>query len=335
MFDDTMIVQSALSAFNNAALSGPAFMWYGLLTIPLFILTYKYGTKLMAEFGWNRSNISIKTTKWCCILTLIWLILFGGNYAILRDNGSLLPFIIATVVFFLSIFVGKTLRDINLPKWDTLNKGGKTLVISGTLLCLIITGLSDTHAWWGPILQIASLALGLLIGYKSKRQPQYIPTTLIVMLAITTIILMQPEFFRFGQLGNLGPVHLAGILLMGLSIVATFALRYVKPSNKINDSAYTKIKWLCRVLMLLCVVLFILTESVPMFAITLGGAFIMFSISIRHLKMMPAHLGHEMFGLALILFGLITTMPVLSCLGILEYLSVPHKGLNQDFGFLL
>ena len=335
MFNDTMIVQSALSAFNNAALSAPAFMWYGLLATPLFVLTYKYGAKIMAKINWNCHNISIITNKWCCVLTLIWLILFGGNYSILRDNGSVLPFIIAIIVFFLSICVGKILRDTNLPKWDTLNTGGKAIIISGTLLCLIITGLSDTHAWWGPILQITSLVLGLLIGYKSKRPSNNTTTTLIIMLAITTIILMQPEFFRFGQLGNLGPIHLAGILLMGLSIVATFALQYIKPANKLHDSAYTKIKWLCRVLILLCIVLFILTESVPMFGITLVIAFIMFNISIRHLKIMPVHLGQKMFALSIILFGLITTMPALSCFGILEYISVPHKDINQDFGFLL
>src|SRR5574344_1113072 len=34
MFDDAIIVQSAVSAFNNAALYAPAFLWWAVLSIP-------------------------------------------------------------------------------------------------------------------------------------------------------------------------------------------------------------------------------------------------------------------------------------------------------------
>ena len=69
---------------------------------------------------------------------------------------------------------------------------------------------------------------------------------------------MQPEFFRFGQLGNLGPFHLLGILAFGLGISATFALTKIKPSNKFRQSVFIKLKWLSRVLSVLGIATFLL-----------------------------------------------------------------------------
>jgi hypothetical protein len=49
MFDDAIIVQSAISAFNNAALVAPAFLWSALLTLPLYFLIWAFGGKI-AEY---------------------------------------------------------------------------------------------------------------------------------------------------------------------------------------------------------------------------------------------------------------------------------------------
>ena len=37
MFESSMIVQSAISAFNNAALAAPAFLWWAILAVPVFM----------------------------------------------------------------------------------------------------------------------------------------------------------------------------------------------------------------------------------------------------------------------------------------------------------
>ena len=40
MLNDITVVQSAVSAFNNAALLAPAFLWSALLATPLFVIVY-------------------------------------------------------------------------------------------------------------------------------------------------------------------------------------------------------------------------------------------------------------------------------------------------------
>ena len=47
MFNDTIIVQTAISTFNNAALFSPMFFWTGLLMLTLFFISYKYGNKFI------------------------------------------------------------------------------------------------------------------------------------------------------------------------------------------------------------------------------------------------------------------------------------------------
>ena len=40
MLNDIIIVESAVSAFNNAALWMPAFLWWSLLALPLFVVIF-------------------------------------------------------------------------------------------------------------------------------------------------------------------------------------------------------------------------------------------------------------------------------------------------------
>ena len=97
MFEDTLIVQSAISAFNNAALVAPAFLWWGLLAIPLFVLIYYCGTSALARIGWNENNINSRVGLITVVLTLAWVVLFGGNYQVLRDSSTVLPFAVAAI----------------------------------------------------------------------------------------------------------------------------------------------------------------------------------------------------------------------------------------------
>ena len=54
MLNEFTVVQSALSAFNNAALVGPAFLWWAFLMLPLFFMVRLYGNDFIARIGWNR-----------------------------------------------------------------------------------------------------------------------------------------------------------------------------------------------------------------------------------------------------------------------------------------
>ena len=106
MFDDTVIVQSAISAFNNVALVAPGFLWSAILSVPLFLIVYYCGDAFMQRFGWTSGNINRRVSIITVLLILGWLLLFGGNYAVLRDNLTVLPFAMAGMLFLAAMFIG-------------------------------------------------------------------------------------------------------------------------------------------------------------------------------------------------------------------------------------
>ena len=99
MLNDMIIVQSAASAFNNAALAAPAFLLWAILMLPLYVAIYWFGGEFMARIGWNRNNLLGKVSFWTVVFVFAWTVMFGGNYAVLRDNLSVLPMLTAVIVF--------------------------------------------------------------------------------------------------------------------------------------------------------------------------------------------------------------------------------------------
>ncbi len=335
MFDESLVVQSAVSAFNNAALATPAFFWLGLLMLPLFYIVFVYGNRFLDIIGWNRADMQLRVIKWTVVLSLIWLVLFGGNYVVLRDATTLLPFVIAFIAFIGMVFVGDMTRKVPLPKWREMTRAQKYKFVFFCTLILAIIGLSDTHTWWGPLLQIAAFVGGAYFGRRMKYKMRSVPFVLVFMFLFTIMILMQPEFFRFGQLGNLTWMHLVGVVFVGIPVIGVVALRNVVPAGKIYKSAYIKLKWLMRCLVALAGCLFVMTESVPVFIGTCLLAGGLFWLKIIHAKSVPEHLADKLLMLAVFSFGLITIMPVVSCLAILGYLCVPRGDLVKDVRFLL
>lgn len=317
MLNDINVVQSAISAFNNAALWAPAFLWSTILMLPLFVVLYLYGGQITQLLGWTRSNILQKVTIWTAGLTLIWMVLFGGNYDVLRDNLSVLPIVTASVVFLASLFVSShTPRGIlkQIPRW-----GWWVLILFLTMLAL-----SDTHIWWGPLLQVGAFLLGATFGYLTQGQMRPVAGIILIMQMVIIAILMQPEFFRFGQLGNLTTAHLLAILSLGIVSMAVIAIKNIPARKKISHSVYTKLKWLMRVGCALGGALFILTEAVPVLLGTLGAVFIAFALSIWHSQNKSDVLGDKLLAISLMIFGAITVMPVICALGILYWVNLPH-----------
>lgn len=335
MFENTMIVQSAVSAFNNAALVAPAFFWWAVLSIPLFVMVYFCGNSFMERIGWNGRNIQSKVSLSTVVLTLAWLVLFGGNYGVLRDNATILPFMIAAIVFVSSVFIGSNLKKFKLPRFRSAPRRQKFIIIGVWLALLVAFGMSDMHAWWGPILQIGAFVGGLLVGRMARNEMRPIAGTALVMLAITVTILMQPEFFRFGQLGALTAVHLTFLILIAAVISAIVALRNLKPSGFIKHSAFVKLKWLARFITVLCVALFVFTESVPIFFGMTFMFFVLFAMSIKHSESTPERIDEKFFALALCLFGIITTMPVITSMGILYWMILPQYNIWKKAKYLL
>ena len=335
MLDESLVVQSAVSAFNNAALAVPAFFWYALLMFPLFYIVYKYGNQLMDMIGWNRVGLQNRIIKWTICLSLIWLVLLGGNYVVLRDSETLLPFVTATIAFMGMLFIGNITRVIKLPKWKELPSNRKWQFGVFGALILAIIGLTDIHTWWGPILQILAFVCGVIVGRRMKKDISDVSFVSGFMFLFIIMILMQPEFFRFGQLGNLSWLHLAGIIFAGIPIVGSVLLRNTKSSGKIYHSAFVKLKWMMRCLVVLAGCLFVMTESVPVFlglCVLFGG---LFWLKIVHAKQMPEHLADRLLMLAVFWFGVLTVMPVISCLALLGWVSIPNGDLVQEFRALL
>ena len=323
MFDESLIVQSAVSAFNNAALVGPAFFWWALLAVPLFALVYFCGGAFLQRIGWNKNNIVINASLATVIFTLAWVVLFGGNYAVLRDNATVLPFMIAAIVFIGALFVGSYWRKMNLPVLRNVPRKKKWGIIACWAILLAAIGLSDTHVWWGPILQIGAFVGGILIGRVVRYEMRPVAGTLLIMFATTIAILMQPEFFRFGQLGALTPVHILFLILISIATALTVALRNVNPRGRIKAGMYVKLKWLARIMAVLCMALFVLTESVPVFLGMTGMFFILFALSVWHADSVSDDLAYRIFAITIGLFGIITTLPVLTALGILYWITLP------------
>ena len=326
MFDDAIIVQSAISAFNNAALVAPAFLWSALLTLPLYFLIWAFGGKIAEYLRWSRGNITMRAALWTVITTVGWIVLFGGNYGVLRDDTSTLPFMIAAIIFVSSIFVGSYTRDIKYLRREN------AVYIALAILAL---GVSDMHAWWGPFLQIGAAICGFVIGRRAHVEMPPVPGVILISGATVTAMLMQPEYFRFGQLGNLTWLHLLGVMTFGAVAAATVALRNIKSLNRIHDSAYVKIKWMIRFVVALGIALFIMTESVPVFLGTAAAVFLLVSLTVWHAKNMPDVLGEKMFALTIILFGVLTTMPVITGIGIVYLVSLPRSDFLREIKQLL
>jgi len=339
MFEDITVVPSAISAFNNAALAGPAFLWNALLCLPLFIAAFFLGRSGLAGIGLGKYLNTQRTSFWTVVMVGIWLVLMGGNYDVLRDGVSLLPYVTAFILFITCVFVGQKTTSVCLPLWygdPTTSKRKKwvvNLLVAGVVLTLV--GLSDTLNWWGPILQIFAVLSGLFVGHKWWHRESPVSFAMLVMVLTVVGVMMQPEYFRFGQLGNLTPLHLLWVLITGLVFSAVCALAFVKPRGSIHQSAFIKIKWLLRVITILCAVLFVLTEAVPFLVATMACAFVLFALSVRHVEKIAPVMMEKMFAWAVILFGVLVTMPTLVVLGIL-YSVIKHKNLGLgDTKFLL
>lgn len=312
MLEDVIVVQSAISAFNNAALLAPAFLWYAILALPLFVVSFVCADTLRAHLGWNLGNIVEKSVPWVVGLTAGWVVLMGGNYAVIRDNATVLPVVCATILFLCSsVLFGhvKCIGFIAKSKWWRL----------GILIFVLALLMSDMHTWWGPLLQVSAVVCGGIVGYWVANRIDSAFVTSVIMLLVVSAILMQPEFFRFGQLGNLTYFHLLVIMLFAVALVGALCVKNVRARGKIRQSMYVKLKWLMRTFGLLAASFFVLTEALPVFFAMLLLFAMWFVLSVRHQDKISSDFGAQLFALALFLFGVITVMPVISVIGILGW----------------
>jgi len=331
MFDSFSVVSTAVSSFNNAALYNPLFFALGLLMLPLFFIVYLYGGDFVSRIGWQKNEIEQKTGFFSGLFLLVWLLIFGGNYAVIRDGISLLSVMIASVLFVLIVLLVQ--QSVRLKYIEKISGKKTRWFLFGGLLIFAI--LSAPHNWVGILLQISAVLCGVMVGCRIKHELPLRDVITVVFGFVTTLILMQPEYFRFGQLGNLTLVHLASVLFVGFCVVTTLTAKYTNARSKIYKSAYIKLKWLFRIVSLLAFVLFISTESVPVFIGLLGSVALLEMLTIYHSAKSFNNVSNVSWALMLIGFGIITICPVISSLGLIYMINKANNLKLADFKDLL
>lgn len=331
MFDDLLIASTAVSSFNNAALINPFFFAVGLLSLPLFFMIYLYGRDFVSRFGWNNQNAEHKTGFWSAAVLVLWTILFGGNYAVIRGGISLLPLLLAMVLFMLMIVVANNFVRFKCIE-KTYNKKSKWLVLGLLLISAIFSGMMT---WWGILLQISAIVCGIIVGCRLKTNNSWITLTTLIFGMMTTLVLMQPEYFRFGQLGHLTIFHLLCVVCAGFFATTTIATKYVNVRGKIRQSAYIKLKWLFRIVSILAFILFTSTESVPVFLGLLGAMLLSETLTIYHSKKIADNMYKQSWAWLIISLGILIVCPVLSAIGIIYLSFAPNKSKMLDFLWLL
>lgn len=338
MLEESLVVSSALSAFNNAALVAPAFLWNAVLCIPLFAVVFWFGRFAAPKLGITPYITLPRATFWTIMLTALWCIFMGGNYAALRDEASFLPWIMATILFVSTMFVAGATRAIKLPMFigaTAMSTKQKQLVyfLLGLIILLPVAASYMQNLFAGAI-QIGAIFIGFLMGRFVCKNVRSVLWMLLIMLGVTIAVLMQPEFFRFGQLGNLSPMHLIWVLATGLALATAFALNTIHPCGRVHNSAYIKIKWLLRLVVVLAGVLFLLTESVPMFIATVLLFFVMAALSIWHTEKIAMQIPDWAVAASIILFGILVGIQTITCIGILLIASTNNSSKHVPW-FLL
>jgi hypothetical protein len=299
--------------------------------LPLFFVVYLYGNDFVLKLGWAKGEIQHKTGFFSAAFLMLWLLIFGGNYAVIRDGISLLSTMIAFALFMLTVLLVQQSIKLDYIK---IISGKKTewFVFGGVFL---LTVLSAPHNWIGILLQVSAVLCGIITGCRIKRELPLMDTVALVFGFVTTLILMQPEYFRFGQLGNLTLVHLAAVLFVGICTVTALVAKYTKSRSKIYQSAYIKLKWLFRIISLLALVLFVSTESVPVFVGLLCAIAMLEMLTIYHSDGNFKKISNQAWAFMLIGFGVITVCPVISSLGLIYLMNVSDILKLADFTDLL
>lgn len=330
MFNELSVVSTAVSSFNNAALFSPYFFVFALLSLPLFYVVYLYSGDILARLKWN-NDIEHKISFWSVLFLVCWLLMFGGNYAVIRDGISLLPVAIACILFVSMIYIVQQATKLNYLGF-LKNKKVRWLTVG---ILLILTVFSAKPDLYGILLQLSAVVCGVIVGSRLHKNISNVSLSAVIFGTMAALILMQPEYFRFGQLGNLTFVHLLSLLITGFFAVTVLTVKYTNARSKIYESAYIKLKWLCRILGILALVLFGLTESVPVFAGLLFVIAVSEMLTIYHSKSKVDIISKQSLALLLMCFGFLVICPVISCLGILYISKLPGKLESKDFYGLL
>ena len=336
MANNEIIVRSAVASFNNSALAGADFLLTGILMLPLFFMAWKASAEILAWFFPSKKSRNYNFAWLTEALLAAWLVFNCGNWAALRDGVGFLPYIDAILLFVLCKDAAARLVEQNpkLPKWwRKIEAPFKKWLKLGTLLFFVaVLGGGALQEFHFIALHVTSALFGVAAGYFSRRSAPPVGVTVFAMTMASLAILVQPEFFRFGQMGRLTFAHLAFLAaVMGLGALI-FAFGNFKPAGFIKDNHYRYVKWFMRLSALLAFILFVMTEAVPAF-IALGiGVAATTWFAVKHLPRESSVSGlvDNLWAAMLVLFGLVSAIPVIAAVGILCWRNNNMKSFWRD-----
>ncbi|MCL1892146.1 MAG: hypothetical protein FWF97_02555 [Alphaproteobacteria bacterium] len=335
MFDPSLVVQSAVSSFNNIALRGPDFFWSALLCLPIFAIFWIFAPEISKRFLPGDFKAKRQTLAgWSVLFIAVWL-LTHQNFDALRDGVSMgLLTVTAACIFVISLFAGWRVESVgsliktkeNPPsprlRWT---RWKKRTDVAAPFVVAVVVGLCAFGNWHAALVQFAAVLFGFGAGrwmIRNNRAEFDLDFIVIALTAALTFgLIMQPEFFRFGQLGHLTVIHILFLMAAALAIIGSIMTRVVRPSGWLKESWYKKLMWLARAIAVMVFVLFILTESALAF-LCLGLVFAATSfLAVRHHAAKDAPMlksaSEDLWVLSLCLFGILTAMPVLVCAAII------------------
>ncbi|MCL2758332.1 MAG: hypothetical protein FWE64_03365 [Alphaproteobacteria bacterium] len=319
MLDHSLIVSSAVSTFNNAALVSPGFFWSAILALPLVALGWIMAPEIAQRFAPNAKNRD-KVAAFVAVLVIAGWALFHENFAVLRDGTSLVGILVAFILWIASTWMARRYYESGrrlsalLPnkKWGRkLDYFAPTIVVAIAFAFTIGAGRDES------ILQAGAVMIGIFTGYMLNRRnvrdaDPRLPVAVMLTLGIFGLV-MQPEFFRFGQLANLTLMHMIFLCLAMAASAVFFALHFVRPRGWFVKIFYTKM--FLRALTVLVLALLFITESAPIFGALFAMVFVITALSALHASEKNAEalkkIKGEMWLVALGLFGVLAALPAL------------------------
>jgi hypothetical protein len=330
MFDYSLVVQSAVSSFNNVALHSPDFFWSALLCAPIFIATWVFAPQISQRFSIDAKKVA----NWTIAFIAVWL-MTHESFSALRDGVSFgISALTAVCVFAMSLFAGwhiRPLGDLIRVKEKWRRRANYALPI----IAALIVGWCALGTWQTALTQFFAALMGFYAGrlmvWRGRKQCDSDKMVLLLISALTFGLVMQPEFFRFGQLGHLTFFHILFLCVALVAIVGAVMLRSVRPVGRLathnslgegrpRDSWHKRLTWLVRASALLGFVLFVLTENALVFAgLALADAVLAF-LAIRHRSKSDAvalkSAADDLWIFSLCVFGILTAMPAIVCAAI-------------------
>ncbi|MDR0449508.1 MAG: CorA family divalent cation transporter [Rickettsiales bacterium] len=340
LFEPQSVLSTAASTFNNAALASPWFLQLAIVSVLVFVAAWLSHADILARIAPDAKKRPLAVKAWIFFLIALWAAFGVGNFGVLREGASWVELIVPAVLFLASAGAANAAvkyGSVPATRWS------KWARVCAVVLLIAVVGFFGARDIYGIFLPMSALVAGFITGFYSARYagvPQTrapysypIISSSMLMLLAAACVLIQPELFRFGQLGNLGVLQLAGfaVVAMAAPLASVLALmaRVKRSKGFLNAVAHGRVMWLLRLVVLLCLVLFFITESIV--------AFIILSLSMVPFAMVSG--GHQPYSEAksvnafvfdlwcvvMFAFGLVSGVVALAFLGIVLFRSGGRK----------